>query len=80
LLVSANFFASDFIDAVELLALLQAAQVGGVKILPVIIGPSRFERTALYQFQAANAPRRPLNNLSSHEVDAILQLVRWVIH
>src|SRR4029453_10313927 len=73
LLVSANFFASDFIDAVELPALLQAAQEGGVKILPVIIGPSRFERTALYQFQEANDPRRPLNSLPSHEADAILQ-------
>src|SRR5215510_13314639 len=76
LLVSANFFASDFIARDELPALLQAAQEGGVKILPVIIGASRFERTpALYKFQAANDPQRPLNSLPSHEVDAILQKV-----
>src|SRR5262249_30899215 len=76
LLVSANFFASDFIATDELPALLQAAQDGGVKILPVIIGTSRFERTpALYKFQAANDPQRPLNSLPSHEVDAILQKV-----
>jgi hypothetical protein len=76
LLVSANFFASDFIATDELPALLQAAQDGGVKILPVIIGASRFERTpALYKFQAANDPQRPLSSLPSHEVDAILQKV-----
>ena len=75
LLVSANFFASDFIATDELPALLQAAQEGGVKILPVIIGPSRFERTALYQFQAVNDPRWPLNSLPSHEADSILQKV-----
>src|SRR5258705_11677412 len=75
LLVSANFFASDFIDAVELPALLQAAQEGMVKILPVIIGSSRFERTALYQFETANGPQPPLNSLPSHEADVILQKV-----
>src|SRR5262249_54146764 len=63
-------------DTVELPALLQAAHEGGVKILPVIVGASRFERTpALDQFQAANNPQRPLDSLPSHEADAILQKV-----
>ena len=76
LLVSANFFASDFIHEVELPTLLQAAADAGVKILPIIVGTSRFEREPqLYQFQAANNPRRPLNSLPPHEADTILQNV-----
>src|SRR5688500_7371659 len=37
LLISADFFASDFIDENELPSLLAAAQAKGVRILPVIL-------------------------------------------
>src|SRR3954470_9625586 len=61
LLISANFFASDFIDENELPPLLAAAQAKGVRILPVIISVSRFARIPnLARFQAVNPPDRPL--------------------
>src|SRR3954469_23909967 len=44
LLISADFFASDFIDETELPPLLAAAQAEGARILPVIISASRFKR------------------------------------
>src|SRR3954468_19310103 len=55
LLISANFFASDFIDENELPSLLAAARAKGVRILPVIISASRFARHPdLRRFQAVN--------------------------
>ena len=44
LLISADFFASDFIDENELPPLLDAAKAKGVRILPVILSASRFAR------------------------------------
>ena len=44
LLISADFFASDFIDETELPPLLDAAKAKGVRILPVILSASRFAR------------------------------------
>src|SRR5919206_3866920 len=62
LLISADFFASDFIDENELPPLLDAAKVKGVRILPVILSPSRFARNpSLARFQAVNTPDRPLS-------------------
>src|SRR3954469_19980803 len=59
LLISADFFASDFIDENELPPLLAAAQENGVRILPVIISASRFARSReLARFQAVNLPDR----------------------
>src|SRR3954451_23744598 len=60
LLISANFFASDFIDKNELSPLLAAAEAKGVLILPVIISASRFARIPnLARFQAVNPLDRP---------------------
>src|SRR3954454_9471946 len=68
LLISANFFASDFIDENELPPLLAPAQAKGVRILPVIISASRFARIpALLRFQAVNSPDRPLAKMSRAE-------------
>src|SRR5690349_4122324 len=44
LLISPDFFASDFIDEDELPPLLAAAEGKGVRILPVIISACRFAR------------------------------------
>jgi hypothetical protein len=73
LLISADFFASDFIDNTELPPLLAAAQAKGVRILPVILSASRFARDPdLARFQAVNPSDRPLNEMSLAEQEKVL--------
>jgi hypothetical protein len=72
LLVSADFLASDFIANNELPPLLAAAKAGGSTILPVIIGPCRFEKDInLSKFQAVNPPSQPLINLNEGDQEAV---------
>src|SRR3954453_11109678 len=72
LLISADFFASDFIDGNELSPLLVAAQANGTRILPVIISASRFERYPdLHRFQAVNSPGSPLAEMSQAEQEKV---------
>ena len=73
LLISADFFASDFIDETELPPLLDAAKAKGVRVLPVILSASRFARNpALARFQAVNPPSRPLNDMLPAEQEKVL--------
>src|SRR3982751_6085536 len=73
LLISADFFASDFIDENELPPLLAAALAKGVRILPVIISASRFARNPdLSRFQAVNSPSEPLKGMSQAEQEKVL--------
>jgi hypothetical protein len=73
LLVSADFLASDFIARDELPTLLRAAEKEGAIILPLILSPSRFERTPrLAQFQSVNNPSKPLIGLPKAEQEALL--------
>src|SRR5512147_2257648 len=73
LLISADFFASDFIDENELPPLLAAAQAKGVRILPVILSASRFARNPdLARFQAVNSPDRPLDEMPRAEWEKVL--------
>ena len=68
LLVSADFFASDFIAEYELPPLLKAAKTEGATILAVIISPSRFTKDkSLSEFQAVNDPSRPLIDMKRGE-------------
>jgi hypothetical protein len=72
LLVSADFFASDFIADRELPLLLKRAAAGSVVILPVIIGPSQFGDTpGLAQLQAVNPPSKPLVNMTVGEQEQV---------
>lgn len=64
LLVSADFMASDFIFSKELPPLLAAAESDGAIVIPVIVSPCSFERTALAQFQSVNPPSAPLLGMS----------------
>src|SRR5688500_14235187 len=76
LLISANFFASDFIDENELPPLLTDAQGKGVRILPVIISASRFARNPkLARFQAVPPPDRPLAKMLPAEQEDVLDSV-----
>jgi hypothetical protein len=80
LLISANFFASDFINENELPPLLAAAQAKGVRILPVIISASRFARIPdLARFQAVNPSERPLAKMPLAEQEEVLDYVAQVI-
>lgn len=80
LLVSADFMASDFIAHEELPPLLLAAEVEGAVILPVIISPSWFEKTALARFQAVNPPSKPLIKMSKGKQEEIWVKVAEEIH
>jgi hypothetical protein len=74
LLISADFFASDSIDETELPRLLTIAQAKGVRILPVIISASRFERIpGLVRFQAANSSKEPLDKMSRGEQEEVFE-------
>lgn len=60
-LVSADSLASDHISSEELPRLLAAAQEGGCRIIPVLVGPSLFHATpALSRFQGV--PARPTSS------------------
>jgi len=73
LLITTDFLASRFIANNELPPLLQAAEEDGVKIMPLIIKPSRFKNhKKLSQYQALNNPSEPLVNLSEGQQDEIL--------
>src|SRR3954454_4072423 len=80
LLISADFFASDFIDENELPPLLDAAKAKGVHILPVILSASRFARNPdLARFQAVNPPNRPLAKMPTAEQEDVLDYVAHTI-
>jgi hypothetical protein len=70
-LVSADFFASDFIIDHEMTPLLQAAQDRGIMILSVILGSCVFKDTELGPFQAMNDPSDPLNQMSRGKRDVV---------
>lgn len=72
LIVTADFIASDFIADNELPRLLEAAKNDGAVIMSLIVSPSRFRSTSLFQFQAINDPSRPLINLPRGEQEEIL--------
>ena len=72
LLVSADFLASEFIFANELPPLLAAAKAEGTLILSIILSPCRFEKIAnLTQFQAVNAPSRPLTKMTKNQQEEL---------
>jgi len=73
LLISANFFQSDFVWRSELPVLLHAAENTGTVILPLILSPSRFSREPqLAQYQTVNDPKKPLISLSPGEQEQVL--------
>jgi hypothetical protein len=80
LLISADFFASDFIDETELPPLLDAAMDKGVRILPVILSASRFARSPeSARYQAVNPPSRPLNDMLPAEQEKVLDRLAHTI-
>jgi hypothetical protein len=80
LLVSADFLASDFIQEAELPELLRAAEQGGCRIIPILVGPSLFLDTPdLARFQTANGNQATLSEMKFEESESILlKLARWL--
>jgi TIR domain len=62
-LVSADFFASDFIAKEEMPPLLAAAKRGELTVLSVILSACSFNDSDLSKFQATNLPSSPLNQM-----------------
>jgi hypothetical protein len=62
--------------AIQPMSLLAAAEHEGALILPVLVGPCRFNRTpGLADYQAVNSPERTLMEMSEAEQDPVwLQL------
>jgi len=72
LLISADFFHSDFISKVELPTLLQRAEEKGTHILSVIIKPCLFdEYPELNKFQAINRPDKTLLEMTEYEQEQV---------
>lgn len=63
LLISADFFASEFIHSNELPPLLEAAAQDDAVLLSVILQPVDLSGSPLGEFQAINDPQRPLGKL-----------------
>ncbi len=72
LLISADFFASDFIATKELPQLLEAEGKRGLTILGVHINHSRFDRDkVLSEYQTINSPDRPIEGLPRSDQEAV---------
>jgi TIR domain-containing protein len=73
LLVSSDFYNSAFIRDVELPNLLAAADLGGCKVVPLLISASRFPSDpVLSQFQAANRDGRTLAAMTAEDAEQVL--------
>jgi tetratricopeptide (TPR) repeat protein len=72
LLVSADFYASDYITGVEVPAVLDAADRDGIVVLCVILSPCGFLRDrGLSRFQAVNDPATPVLSMPAIEQEAV---------
>lgn len=70
LLLSPDFFASEFISQRELPPLLEAARRGELKLFPVIVSPCE-HREITEVFQAVNDPAQPISTLTDAERQAV---------
>jgi pimeloyl-ACP methyl ester carboxylesterase len=75
LLVSASFFASDFIMDKEWPVLLDAAKKMRLALLWVCISDAPYERTDLAKYQAVLDPKRPLNTLNDSELPTAIKKI-----
>ncbi len=73
LLVSQDFLNSPFIQEAELTPILKAASDRGMRILWVAVKTSRWEDSAIAEYQCVNDPKRPLHALSGVRLDKALK-------
>jgi hypothetical protein len=79
LLLSTNFFDSDFIQDQELPRILDAEQRGEVTILPILISACLWQETKIGEFQSPFNPEQPLNSLELPELDKALVQIALAI-
>lgn len=80
LIVSADFFASEFIMLLELPRILTNADENGAMVLPLIWSASRYRRhPELVSFQSVNDPLSPLNSLDEADQEIIYDQVAELI-
>jgi len=75
LLVSVDFWKSEFIQQNELPALREAAERKELTLLWVPITESMYERTELHALQATVSPEKPLYGLSEPEADNVIKQI-----
>lgn len=80
LLLSADFFNSDFIANNELPPLLELAEKDGATIISIILKPCLFEEyPQLNQYQAINSPTKPISSLTETEREFMwVEVVRQI--
>jgi len=80
LLVSADFFNSEFILQDELPPLLEAAEKEGATILSVVLKPCQFdEYPQIAKYQAVNSPKKPVARMDECDIDELwVNLVQQV--
>ncbi|MBB5284259.1 hypothetical protein HNQ92_002402 [Rhabdobacter roseus] len=73
IIVSRSFMASEFIQKIELPALLDAAAEKGTRFLIVVAQKCHFEDTPLGKYQTVkpNTPDNPLNSMTDPEQDLV---------
>jgi len=82
LIISPNFFASDYIISHELPILLDAAKKEGAVILSLIVSASLFQDTPeLYKYQALNSPSKPLDKMNkSNQNSELVKVTQTIKH
>ncbi len=79
LLLSADYFASEFIQSMELPSLLEAENQRGLRILLVVLKPCRFAYSRLSQFQAVNPVDQPLSRMNESDQEEVWMRVTEII-
>ena len=80
LVVTANFFASDFIMNEEIPIILDAGSSSRIKVFCLMVGPSRFSRTPeLSKFHTVNDPGKPVMAMSEYEQEEIFLTLSNVV-
>jgi hypothetical protein len=69
LLVSADYLASDWISGTELPSLLERAEKGETRVIPIILRPSAWAHTPLAYFQAFPRDAKPFTELTEVQRD-----------